>query len=183
MTEPTAQDYENAAVREAIAAKFEAEYRQVVAWADRIMGPGWEPVGRHYLVDKDEEQRARREGGPLKAAATVYTVSNGVRKRHFMIRDDKPVECAGYEEAFGPMLLEPHPTQRIEVRGEMVAPHRYSLCWAPIEMYRPRRAEELAAMRERRQEKVVEREAQENPLFSNAIRSGEWRPRMKRRER
>ena len=39
--EPTAQDIENAAVRDAIAARFEAEYRQVITWADRIMGPGW----------------------------------------------------------------------------------------------------------------------------------------------
>jgi hypothetical protein len=177
MTEPTAQDMENANTRAAIAARFEAEYRQVMAWADRIMGPGWEPVGRHYLVDKDEEQRARREGGPMKAAATVFTVTNGVRKRHFTVRDDKPVEVSGYQECFGPMLLEPHPTQRIEVRGERVAPHRYSLCWAPVEVYRPRSAEDLAALRERREAKAVDKAAEENPLFADAIRSGEWRPK------
>jgi hypothetical protein len=33
---------------------------------------------------------------------------------------------------------------RIEARGQLVAPHRYSLCWAPIEQYSPRIAEELA---------------------------------------
>ena len=60
----TDQDIENAAIRDALAVRLEAEYRQATAWADRIMGPGWEPVGRHYLVDKYEEQRARRKAAP-----------------------------------------------------------------------------------------------------------------------
>jgi hypothetical protein len=39
----------------------------------------------------------------------------------------------------------------------MVAPHRYSFCWAPIETYHPRSAEELAALRVSK-EKKTERE-------------------------
>jgi hypothetical protein len=59
---------------------------------------------------------------------------------------------------------------RIEVRGEMVAPHRFSLCWAPIETYRPMTAEQLAALRESREKKKAAREekkwAAENPLLA-----------------
>jgi hypothetical protein len=114
----------------------------------------------------------------------VFTVHNDAGdKRHFILRDDEPVEVAGYEEGFGPMLLEPHPTQRIAVRRQMVAPHRYSLCWAPIETYRPRSAESLVAARQRRHEKAVEREAEANPLFADQVRSGEWRPEKKSRGR
>ena len=63
-------------------------------------------------------------------AATCYSVTNGVSKRHFIVRDGKPIEVADYKQAFGSMLDEPHPTMRIEVKGRMVAPGRYSLCWA-----------------------------------------------------
>lgn len=45
----------------------------------------------------------------------------------------------------------------IEVRGERVRPHRYSLCWAPYELYRPKSAEELAALRASREQKKAER--------------------------
>lgn len=50
-------------------------------------------------------------------------------------------ECSGYEEGFGSMLLEPHWARTIEVRGQAVHPHRYSLCWAGYELYRPKSAE------------------------------------------
>jgi len=50
------------------------------------------------------------------------------------------------------------------------------LCWSALERYSPRSAESLAAAREKREEKTVERQAQEHPLFADAIRSGEWRP-------
>jgi hypothetical protein len=39
--QPTPSDLANAAAREAIAARQNAEYDQVLVWADRIMGPGW----------------------------------------------------------------------------------------------------------------------------------------------
>src|SRR5271163_3698839 len=90
--QPTERDLANAAAREAIAARQEAEYRQVMAWADRIMGPGWYPVARHFLLEKEEEERCRHSGERPKAAATVYTVTNGASKRHFTLRDGQPVE-------------------------------------------------------------------------------------------
>jgi hypothetical protein len=78
-------------------------------------------------------------------------------------------ECAGYEESFGEMLLERHPTMRIEVRGEKVPPHRFSLCFAPDELYVPKTAEQLASLRVSREKKKAERELQQwqedNPLF------------------
>jgi hypothetical protein len=69
-------------------------------------------------------------------------------------------EHEDYKAAFGPMLLEPHPTMRIEVKSQLVAPHRYSLCWAPIETYQPRTAEQLAALRVSRETRKAEREQQ-----------------------
>jgi hypothetical protein len=143
-----------------------------MALADRIMGPGWYPSGRHYLCEKEEEDRARREGGPIRAAATVYTVSNGVRNRHFVLQDDQPVEVADYKEGFGEMLLEPDLMRTIEVKGEQVHPHRYSLCWAPIEIYEPGDAEHLARLRvsrERGREKRADQKFEaENPLLAQA---------------
>jgi hypothetical protein len=88
MPDPASRDHENAAFRQVIADRQREEFRRVLAFADSIMGPGWFPHGRHSLIDIDEEDRARREGTPAKAAATVYTVTNGVRKRHFMVGED-----------------------------------------------------------------------------------------------
>jgi hypothetical protein len=38
-SQPTSQNIENAAIRAAIVEKQNAAYRQVMAWADKIMGP------------------------------------------------------------------------------------------------------------------------------------------------
>jgi hypothetical protein len=101
----------------------------------------------------------------------VITVKNDAGdRRHFSVTEDRQVvEHASMEAGFGAMLREPHPTQRIEVRGELVAPHRYSLCWSGFELYRPKTAEELAALRERREQRKKEREEakwiRDNPLL------------------
>jgi hypothetical protein len=188
MAEPTELEKANAAYRDAVSARQRAEYQQVLAWADRIMGPGWLPVGRHYLLDKEDEDRCRKTGERPVAAATCYTVTNGASKRHFVVREGQLVEVSGYEEGFGPMLLEPHPSMRIEVRGQMVAPHRYSLCWAPIELYRPQTADQLAAGRATRERMREEREEaafrEEAPLFHAAgIKRQDVEPEGRRRER
>jgi hypothetical protein len=185
MTTPSAQDIENARLRAEIAARFKAEYDQCAAWAEQLFGPGYEPSHRHFLVDKQDEDRCRHTGERPTPAATVFTVRHieTGERRHFMLPDGKPVEVSSYQEGFGSLLLEPHPTMRIEVRGQMVAPHRYSLCWSSIETYKPRSAEALAAARERREERNIERQADENPLFSQQIRSGQWRPERKPRGR
>ena len=49
------------------------------------------------------------------------------------------------EAPVGPMLLEPQPTRTIEVRGQILRPHRYSLFFAPYELNNPKTAEQLAA--------------------------------------
>jgi hypothetical protein len=170
---PTDQDRRNAAARAVLADRQTKEYRRVLAWAIGAFGPGWLPSGWHYLIDHDDEDRARRTGERAVPAATVYSVRNCVgRKRHFTVEDEKVVEHDGYEAAFGAMLLESHPTRTIEVRGQQVHPHRYSLCWAPIEMYEPRSAEELAVLRlsrERGREEHADRKFhEENPLLALA---------------
>src|SRR5437868_145728 len=127
MTQPTDRDLQNSAAREAIAARQQAEYERVYRLALGKFGPGWLPHGRHYLLDKAVEDEARRTGTRPIAAATVYTVKNSIgRKRHFIVTDDAVKEVSGYEEGFGAMLQEPHPTMRIVVKGQSVAPHRYS---------------------------------------------------------
>jgi hypothetical protein len=176
---PTARDRQNARIREAIAARAAEEYGRVLAWAWGAFGEGWLPSGRHFLASKDAEDARRRDGGKLQAAATVYTVVNDAGdKRHFLTGDDGNVrEVASYQEGFGSMLLEPDPARTIELRGQKVHPHRYSLCWAPFELYRPTSAEELAALRVSRERGRPEREQrkfeQENPLLAWAERAKE----------
>jgi len=171
---PTDRDRTNALVRQEIArAQLEA-YARVLKWALGAFGPGWLPSGRHFLLDKEEEERARAAGEKARAAATVYTVRNDVgRARHFTVDGEGLVkECADYREGFGAMLLEPHPTRTIEVLGQLVHPHRFSLCWAPYDLYEPMSAEGLAKLRQSRERKRHERAdakfAEDNPLLAQA---------------
>ena len=53
--------------------KQAADYAECYLPALGAFGPGWLPYGRHYLVDKAEEERARRSGQRPQAAATVFT--------------------------------------------------------------------------------------------------------------
>jgi hypothetical protein len=169
---PTELDFENARIRGAIAARQQAEYDEALAWALEAFGPGWLPSHKHVLLDKAEEDRCRYTCERPHAAATVITAKNdAVDRRHFSVTEDgQVVEHVSMEAGFGAMLLEPHPTQRIEVRGQLVAPHRYSLCWSAFELYRPKTAEELAALRETRERRKQQREgarwAQDNPLLA-----------------
>jgi hypothetical protein len=178
-SEPTLQDHANAALRQEIAARQQAEYDQVLAWAKNTFGRGWEPSGRHYLVDHDEEDRVRYTDERPVVAATVFMVKNWVgRKRHFTVdAEGKVTEYATWEQGFGDMLLEPHPTRTIEVRGQQVHPHRYSLCWAGYELYEPKTAEQLASLRVNRERGKAEREekrwAAENPLLAWAERANQ----------
>ncbi len=170
--QPTDADRENKRIRRAIAERMEAAWVACAAWALKAFGAGWSPAYRHFLVSKEEEDLRRREGGTLRAAATVFTVKNDAgEKRHFTVSEDGQVrECAGYEEGLGPMLLEPDMGRTMEVRGQQVHPHRYSLCFAPYVLYEPKSAEQLAALRQSRERQRAEREQArwkaENPLFA-----------------
>jgi hypothetical protein len=108
-------------------------------------------------------------------SVTVFTARNDTGdKRHFVIRDGTPVEVSGYEEGFGAMLKEPDPVRGFtDQAGVFRYVHRYSLCWAPIEMgAKVKTAEQLAALRESRKRKKQEREDAAwnaaNPLWSHA---------------
>jgi hypothetical protein len=181
---PTEQDRRNAAVRAEIAARFQADYEQCLAWAEPLFGQGFIPAYRHYLVDHDDEERCRQSGGRPPAAATVYTVRNAAGdKRHFMLKDGRPVEVSGYTEGFGDMLYELHPTRGFEHQGKRVAYHRYSLCFAAYHDYHPKSAEQLAADRATREARAVDRLAEANPLFEDEIRAEQAQPERRRRGR
>jgi hypothetical protein len=175
MTEPTEQDRQNAELRASVAARFRREFEEAKAFVESVLGPGFVPTGRHYLVAHDEEKRARSEGGRMRPAAVViHAVREGVRK-HVAVIGDQVRECSGYEDGFGEMLLEPDPNRTIEVKGTQVHPHRYSLYWAGYEPgYAPRSAEQLAAARGKREEKKEARERKELEDLANASLFPEW---------
>jgi hypothetical protein len=182
MAEPTPLDIENAQTRAEIAAKFKADYDEALVLAEQVFGPGWEPRGRHMLVDKDEEDRRRKEGGQTHYAAIVYSASKDGEMRHFAVADGTAVECPSVEAGFGAMYQEKHPTKGFEHRGQWIPFQRYSLYWAGYEPdYHPKSAEQLAAARLRREEKAVEREAQAAPLFADLIREEGYVPKRRAR--
>ena len=130
--------------------------------------------------DKVDEERSRRTGEKAVPAATVYTVQNGEgQKQHFTVSEGGEVtECESMEAGFGEKLLAPHPTKRIEVRGLLVAPHWYSLCFAPFDLYRPMSAAGLAKLRATRERKKKEKLdaawERDHPLFSPIMTREEW---------
>src|SRR5947209_8261614 len=95
--------------------------------AEQVLGPGWEPTGYHYLVEKDAEDEARRTNTKPVPSATVISAAKDGEKRHFRV--ETMTECDTPESGFGDMLLEPHPTKGFEHRGLWCRIHRYSLCW------------------------------------------------------
>ncbi len=168
---PTAQDHANARIRREIADRQEVAYDEVLAWAQAAFGDGWLPSHRHFLLDRDEEERARYTGGRPKAAAAVYTVRNAERNtRHFTVEDGAVVPHESYEAGFGTMLLEPHPSRGFMHQGVFCRVHRYSLCFAPYERYEPKTAEQLAALRASRERNKAVREQKkweaEHPLWA-----------------
>lgn len=182
MTEPTPLEIANAACRAEIAERFRREYDEALALAESVFGPGWEPCGRHMLVEKDEEERARKAGDRAQPAATVYSARNkDGGTRHFVIEKGVPREVASVEEGFGDMYHEKHPTRGFEHRGQWIPWQRYSLHWGGYELYTPQTAEQLAAARLKREAKAVEKEAQVAPLFADLIREeGYVKPKPRR---
>jgi hypothetical protein len=187
--EPTPQDIDNANRRQAIADRFRRQFEDALALAERVLGPGWEPTGYHYLVEKDAEDAARRTNTKPTPSATFITCQNNAgQKQHFRV--ETMTECDTPEDGFGAMLLEPHPTKRVTWGGKEIALHRYSLCWGWFEPdYRPASAEKLAAARAKREEKAertwreeVEKQAT-GSLFPDFVREQAETYRKKGRKR
>lgn len=168
--ERQALDQANAAERLAIAERLEAAYLACLKHCINCFGPGWIPSHRHDLIEKDEMERVRYTPEHPVVFASVYTARCGDQRRHFVLDAyGVPREVASMEAGFGDLLLAPHPTRTITVLGKQVSPHRFDLCWRGYELYRPKSAEQLAALRTSRRAKKDERArkkwAEENPLL------------------
>ncbi len=193
MTDPTEQEKRSAELRSTIAARFREQFEEARALVESVLGAGFIPTGRHYLVDHDEEARARSTGGPGTPAATVITAEKDGLRRHVAIIGDQIRECANYEDGFGAMLTEPDPVRGFnDKKGVFHRVHKHSLYWAGYETeYAPRTAEQLADVREKREEKAeakwqneVEEQAK-NSLFPEWIKeqAQEQREQKKGRKR
>lgn len=168
---PSERDVENAALREGIASKQNAQYQEAALLALATLGPGWKPWMRLTLIDADH-----RTSGNTEPAAVVYKVYRGDEKisdNAMFIRkmpDGTLLKDRRYEPLFGDMLTEPHPYETMEIRGERVPVGRYELCWGPLETYKPRDADQLAALRVSRergkQERADKKWTEENPLLA-----------------
>ena len=87
----------------------------------------------------------RYTGARALAAATVHTVRNAdAESRHFTVDGERVLPCESYEDGFGSMLLEAHPTRGFDHQGKWCRTHRYSLCFAPYELYEPLTAEQTS---------------------------------------
>ena len=177
MTEPTAQDIANAERRAEIAARMAAEYEEAEQLAEQALGPGYQPWMALRLIPSDH-----RQTGDTRAVATVFKVYRGEQKlteNSMYVRrfDDGTVRAAdNYEELFGDLLAEKHPTRTVDVKGEKVPVGKYELCWSALELYTPQSATALAARRQTREQNAIKKLATEHPLFAEDILSGELQP-------
>jgi hypothetical protein len=123
------------------------------------------------LIDSDH-----RRSGNTEPVAVVFKVYHGEQKlsEHSMylrrMPDGNVRKSRNYEELFGELLHEPHPTRTLEFKGQVVPAPRWTLGWSALELYEPRSAEQLAALRQTRErnkaERAAARERAENPLFT-----------------
>ncbi len=185
---PTPQDIANATARQEIAAHQAQEYMEAERLAREALGPGWTPWMKLTLIDSDHRRTGNTE--PVATAYKVYRGKDRLTEHSAYLRrmpDGQVLHASSYEPLFGELLHEPHPERTIEIRGQRVPTDRYELCWSALELYEPKSAEELAALRvtrERRaEERAVNQAVEDNPLFAEQIRSGAWRPHKKPRGR
>jgi hypothetical protein len=184
-SEPTEHDRRNAETRRQIAERQLAEYTEALKLALGTLGPGWTPWMKLVLIDSDH-----RRTGNTEPVAIAYKIYRGEEKRSdnsvYLRRmpDDTVRKADNYEDLFGELLHEPHPTQTLELlHGQVVPAPRWTLCWSALELYNPKSAEELAEARVRREERAVEKQAEANPLFAEQIKAGEYRVEKKPRGR
>ena len=182
--EPTGQDRQNAAIRAVIAERQNAEYREAERLALDTLGPGWTPWMKLVLLDSDYHQTGNTT--PHAVAYKVYKGEHRLSENSVYLRkfpDGAVRQAAGYDELF-PELPELHPTRTLEVKGKTVAAPRWSLCWSALELYVPKTAEALAALRASRERKREERAdkkwAADHPLlaWAEAVKAEEERGRL-----
>ncbi len=172
---PTPQDISNARTRRQIADRQAEEYAEAERLAQAALGPGWFPWMKLSLVDSGYHRI-----GDTEPAAVAYKVYSGEQRLSANARyvrrmpDGQVISAPSYEPLFGEMLKEPHPTRTLQI-GNYTAPcPRYSLCWSALKRYEPRSAEQLADARVKREQRAIDKAAEEFPLFADQIRSGEW---------
>ncbi len=185
---PTDQDIDNARARQQIAARQAEEYAEAEHVALEALGPGWTPWMKLSLIDSDHRRTGNTE--PVATAYKVYRGDERLTEHSAYLRrmpDGQVLHAASYEPLFGELIHEKHPTRTVEVRGQPVPVGRYELCWSALELYEPKSAEELAALRVTRERNAEKRAVAQaigaNPLFAEQIRSGAWRPEKKPRGR
>jgi hypothetical protein len=168
---PTDRDRENARRRQQIAARQAEEYAEAEQLALEALGPGWTPWMKLSLLDSDYPRTGNTE--PVATAYKVYRGEKRLSENAVYLRrlpDGQIHQAPRYEPLFGELLHEPHPARTIAVQGQQVPCPRYSLCWSTLERYEPRSAEQLAALRVRRERNKAEREekkwAAEHPLLA-----------------
>ena len=157
---PTPQDIENARRRREIAARQAEEYEAAEQLALEALGPGWTPWMKLSLLDSDYHRTGRTE--PVATAYKVYRGDERLTENSVYLRrmpDGQVRHADSYEPLFGDLLHEAHPTGTLEVRGQQVPYPRFSLCWSVLERYEPRSAEQLAAAREKRRQRAIEKDA------------------------
>jgi hypothetical protein len=128
---PTEGDRENYRRRQEIADRQNAAYQEAYLLALGVLGPGWTPWMVLSLIDSGYHQGADRT--PVATAFKVYRGEQRFSENSVYLRkldDGTVLKADKYEELFGDLLTEPHPTRRMEIKGEMIAPPRYSLVWS-----------------------------------------------------
>ena len=115
--EPTDRDFQNARFRQEIAQRQQAAWDECLRLADKALGRGWEPWMKLTLVDADHGRT-----GDETSVAVGYKVRKGEgdarEVRYLGLGPDGQVIAAEqYEDVFGSLLTELHPTKTIEVKG------------------------------------------------------------------
>jgi hypothetical protein len=168
--EPTPQDIANAATRQAIADRQAKEYAKATRLALGALGPNWHPWMKLVLLDSDYHNTGNTT--PIAVAYKFHRGEKRLSEHSVFLRqmpDGSVQKASSYETLFGELLTEPHPTRGFEQKGQWCPYPRWTLCWSALELYAPKSAENLAALRESRERGKAEREekkwAEENPLL------------------
>ena len=120
MVEPSEHDRQQAAIRAAIAKRQAAEYAESANLTLGTLGPGWTPWMKLVLLDSDHRHTGNTE--PAAVAWKVYRGERRLSENSLYLRklpDGAVKRADSYDDVF-PELHEPHPTKKLEIRGELV---------------------------------------------------------------